>query len=215
MEPAVRLSARHRLVFGALFLSTGAALLVYVISGISLPAALMVSLLGALLLGVLIWRRATAPDRAGLRRTLRVGLIAGLLALAAYDLARYLLVEVAGFTFWPFDIFGIFGQALLGAGYRGPFVTLAGVAYHVANGVGFALAYTVWLGRRGIWAGIAWAMALEVVMVTIYPGWLGLKALDEFLRVSIFGHVIYGSVLGGTARQLLLRWEGARHDTPG
>jgi hypothetical protein len=37
---------------------------------------------------------------------------------------------------------------------------------------------------------------LESIMVSIYPSWLGLKALDEFLSVSILGHVIYGAMLG-------------------
>jgi len=33
-------------------------------------------------------------------------------------------------------------------------------------------------------------------MVNIYPGWLGLRALDEFLSVSVVGHLAYGAVLG-------------------
>jgi hypothetical protein len=45
-------------------------------------------------------------------------------------------------------------------------------------------------------------------MVSVYPGWLGMKALDEFLSVSITGHVAYGLVLGWLARSLLRssRW---------
>jgi hypothetical protein len=47
--------------------------------------------------------------------------------------------------------------------------------------------------------GVAWAALLEVFMVTLYPGWLGLRALEEFLSVSIVGHAVYGVVLGATA----------------
>lgn len=38
-------------------------------------------------------------------------------------------------------------------------------------------------------------------MVSVYPGWLGMKALDEFLQVSIFGHFVYGIVLGYFAKR--------------
>ena len=49
--------------------------------------------------------------------------------------------------------------------------------------------------------GLAWAAVLELFMVSLYPGWLGLKPLDEFLSVSIFGHIVYGTVLGSVARR--------------
>lgn len=197
------LTRRHLL--GSGFLSSGAALLVYIVSGVSLPAALALVLTVAVAFSAAVWHGLAAPGRAEARRAVLVGVAAGAVATAAYDLSRWLIVEVAGFTFWPFDIFTLFGQALLGAEYTGPWVTVAGVAYHVVNGVGFGIAYTLWIGRRGVLAGIGWAMALETLMVTVYPGWLGLRALDEFLQVSILGHVAYGSVLGFTARRLLAR----------
>ena len=146
-----------------------------------------------------------------MRRSLLVGIICGLLATGAYDLTRYSIVEVTNFTFWPFDIFTIFGQALIGTENDGPFVTTAGIVYHLANGIGFSIAYTVLLGRRGVWAGVLWAMILETLMVSVYPGWLELKALDEFLQVSVLGHLAYGCVLGFTARFLLTWNEGAWH----
>jgi hypothetical protein len=194
-----------RALLSALFLSTGAALLVYILSGISLLAAVTLVLGGAAIIGATIWRRSSTPDHAELRRAVRAGAFAGLLATVSYDFARCVLVEVAHMAFWPFDIFTIFGQALVGSSRTGLLVTLAGAAYHVTNGVAFAIAYTILAGRRGVWAGIGWALALETVMVTIYPGWLGVKALDEFISVSVFGHVVYGSVLGFTARRLLSR----------
>lgn len=195
----------RRYLLGSGFLATGAALLVYVVSGVSLPAALALALTVAAAFSAAVWRGLAAPGRAEALRAIRAGIAAGAAATAAYDLSRWLIVEVAGFTFWPFDIFTLFGQALLGAEHTGPWVTLAGVAFHVVNGVGFGIAYTLWIGRRGVLAGVAWAMALETLMVTVYPGWLGLKALDEFLQVSILGHAAYGSVLGFTARRLLAR----------
>lgn len=201
---------RQRLLFAALFLSTGAALLVYVISGVSLLAAAGLVLVAAAVLGAVIWRRADPRGQMEMGRLLRAGALAGFLATAAYDLSRFFLIEVTGIAFWPFDIFNVFGQALVGAGYSGAWVRLAGLLYHFANGIGFALAYTIVLGRRGVWAGVAWAMVLELLMVTIYPGWLGMEALNEFLQVSVLGHVVYGVVLGGSARWLLEYMEDGR-----
>jgi hypothetical protein len=194
---------RQQLLFAALFLSTGAALLIYIISGISLLAAAGLVLAVATVLGALIWRRSATPSRQALRTLIWVGVIAGFLATSAYDLSRFFLIEVTGIAFWPFDIFNVFGQALVGAGYSGPWVRLAGLLYHFANGIGFALAYTIVAGKRGVWAGILWAMILELMMVSVYPGWLDMRALDEFLQVSVLGHIVYGAVLGYSARWLL------------
>ncbi|HSM57961.1 MAG TPA: hypothetical protein VK879_17535 [Candidatus Sulfomarinibacteraceae bacterium] len=201
---------RQRTVFAGLFLATGAALVVYVISGVSLLAAAGLALTIALVAGALLWQRAGLRGRQDMRRCLQAGVVAGFLATSAYDLSRFFLIEVTGIAFWPFDIFNIFGQALFGAGYSGAWVRLAGLVYHFANGIGFALAYTILAGRRGVWAGVVWAMILELLMVTIYPGWLGLEALNEFVQVSVIGHIVYGAVLGYSARWLLIYLEG--HD---
>lgn len=197
------LTERHRLLFAALFLSTGAALLIYIISGVSLLAAALLVLAAASFVGAWIWRQADGRSQDAMRTLLKTGFVAGILATSAYDLSRFFLIEVTGIAFWPFDIFNIFGQALVGAGFSGPWVRLAGLVYHFANGIGFALAYTIVAGRRGVWAGIVWAMILEVMMVGVYPGWLDVRAINEFVQVSVLGHVVYGAVLGYSARRLL------------
>lgn len=196
---------RVRLIFGSLFLSTGASLLIYIVSGVSLAAALILLILIASIIGISIWKNKQTADRRFLVSRLKIGLLAGLLATAAYDVSRYVLIELTGISFYPFDIFSVFGQALIGGGYTGIWVTITGVSYHMANGIGFAIAYTIWMGEKGIFAGILWAFVLEVLMVTIYPGWLNINAYREFIDVSIFGHAVYGTVLGFTAKQLIVR----------
>jgi hypothetical protein len=203
---------KRRSLFAALFLSTGAALLIYLISGISLGAAVTLVLAGAMIVGAGIWRRSASHDRAAVRQTVWAGIPAGVLATTAYDLSRFVLIELTGIQFWPFDIFTIFGQALIGVGYTGSLIAAVGIVYHLANGIGFGIAYTIMFGRHGVLAGIVWALLLEVLMVTFYPGWLGLKALNDFLQVSIVGHLVYGAVLGVTARALLQRRERATDD---
>jgi hypothetical protein len=198
---------RRTVLFAAPFLSTGAALLVYILSGLSLLVTAFLVLVGATVFGVVIWRQLPAPSRVVIQRTLCIGVLSGLLATAAYDVSRWVLIAVTGIQFWPFDIFAVFGRALFGADYTGWWVEAAGFAYHLANGIGFAIAYTLVWGHRGVWGGIGWAFVLEGLMVSVYPGWLELKALQEFLQVSIFGHVIYGAVLGDMAQRLLVYYQ--------
>ncbi|MDR6226828.1 hypothetical protein [Desmospora profundinema] len=182
--------------------------MIYVLSGVSMLATLIVILLLASIIGSLIWRRSRPAERTRLHHAVKAGLVAGVLATLAYDASRFLLIRWTGIQFWPFDIFLIFGQSLVGTGYNGWWVEILGVGFHLANGVGFAMAYTIAFGHKGIRGGIVWALILETMMVSVYPGWLGLKALDEFLSVSIFGHIIYGIVLGDVSKRLLRRWEG-------
>lgn len=202
-----------RIVLSGVFLASGAALVVYILSGISLLATFLVCLVLAIVFGALLWRRLQPDERLGMRQFLVVGFWAGLIATGAYDLSRLFLIEVTGIQFWPFDIFNIFGQALVGSAYGGAWVRLIGLVYHFINGIGFAIAYTVLAGRKGVLAGIGWALALEALMLTFYPGWLDIRAIQEFTQVSIVGHVVYGWVLGFVAKRMLTTAEDTYGNT--
>lgn len=199
-----------RLVVGATACASGAALLTYILSGVSLLGAVAVMVLVGVTLSGMLLRRAGGVQQAALRRRLGHGVIGGLAATAVYDAVRLVLVRVLGFDFWPFDVFGVFGRALLGDGSAAWLASSAGVAYHLLNGVGFGLAFAIWTGDRASPAwGVAWALVLEALMVSVYPGWLGLRAVDEFLSVSITGHLAYGLVLGAVcAREARSRATG-------
>jgi hypothetical protein len=69
----------------------------------------------------------------------------------------------------------------------------------------FAVAYTILFGTAGWWAGILWALGLEALMLSVYPGWLHPQALGEFVSVSMLGHLAYGTVVGSLTRWWLLR----------
>ena len=137
-------------ILAALFLSTGAALLVFVFSGISMLYTLIGILILAFIIGSMIWRRVSPQKRAEIKRLIGYGTIAGFLATCLYDLSRFLLIKVTGIQFWPFDIFGIFGKALVGDHATGLWVSILGAAFHIANGTTFGIAYTVAFGRKGI-----------------------------------------------------------------
>lgn len=192
----------------AVFLGSGAALLVYVLAGLSLRWTFVALAAGGVTVATLVIRRLPAARRAKITRRIAVGAVAGFVATLAYDAARLALVELAGLTVKPFEAWRLFGLALAETEQASTSTFVLGTAFHVCNGIAFGIAFTVAFGRKGAWAGIVWALVLETFMVSVYPGWLGLKALDEFLSVSITGHLVYGSVLGWLAKSLLgsSRW---------
>jgi hypothetical protein len=196
----------------ALFLASGAALVVYIVSGISLRWTFIGLGLGAAAVVVLALRRMPPRRRAFVRRRIAVGAVAGLAATLAYDAVRYGLVEFAGLQIRPFEAWRLFGLALTDTDLPPAAVFAAGTAFHLCNGVAFGIAYTLAFGQRGPIAGIIWALVLETFMVSLYPGWLGLKALDEFISVSVAGHLAYGGVLGYLARSLLRTSRWGDHD---
>jgi hypothetical protein len=190
------LPLRLILMLAAVPLAGGAGLVTYVLSGISLPLAE-----GTLLaLGILWWAamvsRVSASARAHLRQRLRIGVRAGIFATVAYDSARYGLVSLFGLSFQPFHVFSIFGRLFVGNDAPYGLALAMGIAYHAANGIGFGIAYTLVVRRGSLASGIVWGICLELSMAMLYPSWLRIVALREFLAVSAFGHVIYGAVLG-------------------
>ncbi len=196
---------RSWLLLAALPLATGAALIVHVLTSISLGYALLFAAIVVIFTATLTWRNLPQPARREIVLRVRAGTLAGLVATICYDLFRWLLVNVFHYTFWPFDIFRIFGFAIAGPGTAIGTATVIGVVYHYANGILFAIAYAILLAPRGWWTGLLWALGLEALMLSIYPGWLHIKAFDEFLSVSMLGHIMYGLILGIGSRWLLTR----------
>ncbi len=195
------------LVGGGAFLVSGLSLLIYIATGWSMSLVLAALVIVAVLaVGLLVWP-APAARRHWVDRV-RVGVPAGLVATVAYDVSRWLLVEVGGYTISPFKAFPLFGEALLGAGADGGARTVAGVAFHLLNGMAFGTAYAVWFGTRPWWWGIGFGLGLEAFMLAIYPGWLDLRSLQEFTQMSVLGHVVYGAVLGLVTTHLLRRLSG-------
>ena len=189
-------AANIRLLLFALPMATGAALAVNILAGVDLRLAAV----GLICLGSGCWalaiRGLTAPARALLRHRIAVGATAGVVATASYDFVRYGLVSIANFSFQPFHVFTRFGGPLVGRDASVPWLYVAGIAFHVANGIGFAIGYTVIVRRPQRWSAVVFSFALELCMALLYPSWLRMTALQEFLQVSILGHAVYGLVLG-------------------
>lgn len=203
-------TTRYWLLLAALPLASGAALIVHVLTSISLGVALIGAGIIVIGVGTLTWMRLPSMARTEIVLRAKVGLIAGFLATIAYDVARWLIVTLFHDTFAPFDIFPIFGHAIAGTNLSPAVATTIGILYHYTNGVLFAIAYAILLAPRGWWTGILWALGLEALMLTVYPGWLHPTPFEEFVSVSVLGHVAYGSVLGISSRRLLARQRRTR-----
>jgi hypothetical protein len=181
---------------------TGAGLVAHIVVGLPLWLTVPVGLLGV---GTLFTAIGAFTDL-DMPRALLPGVVSGAVAVAAYDAVRLLVVGVFDLSVEPFEAWRFFGQGLIGAGAPDTAHWVAGAAFHVTNGLCFAVAYSLWFGRRGVVAGIAWGLFLEAFMLGLYPGWLGISAYLPFLAVSLTGHVAYGATLGLLAPRLLDRW---------
>lgn len=199
----MRLPARLLLVIFPL--ATGAALVAYIVARISLDLGIALLAALGLAVGIIIWTRAQTPSRVLLKRRALIGVTSGVVATGAYDLVRWAFVTVFGLGFRPFDVIPIFGQLLLGRSSLHIAQVAIGIAYHWANGIGFAAAYVLVVAHPRVLTALIWAACLELAMVSIYPGWLHIRAIDEFYFVSVLGHLTYGCALGVVSRRLLSR----------
>ena len=196
-EPPLRPAVVAVTAFASL--SSGAALVLAIVSDAPLSlTSVFVAVPGFVALVALsVWARR--EQQAVFLTRLRGGLAAGVLATAAYDVSRWAVEALNLVSVNTFQAIRIFGFGLTGRPIDDGRAIAAGWAFHVVNGVGFALAYFFVAAGRRWWIGLIYALGLEAWMIALYPGWLGFSMNGEFLSVSMFGHVAYGAVLGTLA----------------
>lgn len=187
---------RRRVLLIGLPFAGGAALVLHILADISLPLGIAgLAVLGAGVAAFVLSRMGVAQRSAVYRRA-RIGAAAGLIGTVAYDLARYGTVALFQMSFRPFHVISIFGELFIGTGHSEAATFAAGFLYHLSNGTFFGLAYTLVFRRPQWWTGALWGIGLELSMVTLYPRWLAVQQMNEFLEVSALGHVVYGATLG-------------------
>jgi hypothetical protein len=202
LRQTATLPVRVAVVGAAVALSTGAGLVAYFVSGLALPLGIALALLVTGTVAVLGWRRLDADRRAVVRRRVRAGFLAGILATVAYDLTRFVVVTVFHLHVRPYAALPLFGQLLTGELPTTTTAWVVGIVYHGTNGICFAIAYAMLAAPRGVLTGIGFALVLEGFMLSFYPGWLHVQAIQEFFSMTILGHVAYGATLGVMARRL-------------
>jgi len=163
--------------------------------GLALTAGVMVISVGSL------WQRSSPMERTRLVRVVRVGLLSGIVATAVYDASKFALSLLDSSPYNPFEAIRVFGVLLAGNSAAPPLLYAAGTAFHLVNGISFGVVYCVLFGERGVPGGIAWGLFLEGFQLTLYPGWLDIRAYREFAQISALSHVAYGATLGLLCRR--------------
>jgi len=197
---------------GLAALFSGVALLLSILLAIWLPLGLAATALTALVIGMALMRRAPQVDRRSLRRIMMAGLVGGIVATVAYDASRFLLSLLEPTRYDPFGAIDAFGWLLLGDSASADIQRIAGTAFHLVNGTAFGVGYCLFFGRFGaistrnaLLTGIGWGLFLETFQLTLYPGWLDIRAVQEFVAISAASHIVYGAVLGPLCRAALRR----------
>jgi hypothetical protein len=167
----------------------------YAVPAIVLPS--MIVLTGVAFLGK---RR---PDRfAIVTDRVVAGAVWGLLATFAYDAIRPVLVWIFDFTFDPYKAMPIFGSLILDRPTDDLASQLVGWGYHFWNGIGFGIMFALVRPRGPWWQGLIWGVALEGVMIAVYPEFLNAQVDDVgFLTTGFVGHAVWGIVLGWGLRR--------------
>lgn len=190
---------------GAAFMATGAALVAHIL--IDVPLWLSALLAMGAAAGVIAVGARRHPHVAGRELALapsaiiRVGVLSAVAALIAYDGTRLVVSEALAYEVGPFEALPHFGAGLVGDSASSSAQWVAGSLFHVANAITFAVAYTIWAGRRGVVAGVVFGLGLEAAMLGFYPAWLQIPNMREFASMSIVGHIAYGATLGVLAKR--------------
>jgi hypothetical protein len=190
-----------------------AALLLHLAGVIRMPYTL--SFLTApgmvLILCIQIW--AGRSGRTVLVNRIRVGFAAGIVALVAYNATRWVCGWLFSLSVSPFYSIYVFGTLITGQPTGSPGALLAGILYHISNGITFAVMYTLVAGPARWWFGLAWGAILEIAMLVIYPSsnLLQPPSMTPFVAVSLMSHAVYGSALGVISERYSLDRRGA-HD---
>jgi hypothetical protein len=198
---------RHWPIFFIAFFAastSGFALLLYA-SG-RVPLSVSVTILAPLtaIIFMAIWVLSGGESEKVFLDRLKGGLIAGAVGLLAYDLIR-LVILAAGVEFNPFRPIEIFGLLILNVSQDTTLTKSVGWAFHIWNGLSFAVMYTMIAGRGKVWWAVLWALLLETAMIVTYPSIFQVAVDAPFLIISLVGHLAYGVAVGLTARKVV-RW---------
>jgi hypothetical protein len=155
-----------------------------------------------------VWR-SSGSERQLIGRSVVYGAVAGFLATMAYDLSKAALSILDPSPYNPFEAIRTFGKLLAGPSAGEQAIVASGAAFHLLNGTMFGIAYVFIFARdgaissgRALATGVAWGIFLELFQLTLYPGWLDIRAYREFVMISALGHVVYGATLGTIALTL-------------
>lgn len=195
---------RRLLVVGVIAASlSGVAILLAAVGWISMAISIAALAPLTAVLFVLLYVVARRTGERTFLDRLAGGLIAGVFGLIAYDVLR-LGILVTGLTpFNPFRPIEVFGLMILDRYQDSILTQTVGWIFHVWNGLGFAVMYTLAVGPGTVVRALLWAMLLELAMLASYPSLFRIALEWPFVTVSLVGHVAYGVAVGLVARRVV------------
>jgi hypothetical protein len=186
-------------------MATGAALVVHILARVDLRVGLSVAFV--MIVGAFWWadHRASPGDRKAFRQRAQAGAVAGVVATLAYDISRSVLSYFDPSPYNPFEALPRFGELLVGQGAAPALLFAVGGAIHAINGIAFGIAFALLIRPASVLTGMVWGLGLEAFQLTLYPGWLDIRAFREFTQISAIGHLVYGATLGNLVTRQLRR----------
>jgi hypothetical protein len=157
------------------------------------------SLVTILILGVFSRR----IDETVFLNRLVVGSWLGIAATVAYDAARLPIWLGGLITFNPYFTIQEFGQIITGDPTSSSAAIVVGWLYHYWNGFGFGVIYTLVAGPAKWYYGLVWALFLEAGWLLALPPVLHITLGWQLVTVSLFGHAVYGTVLGVVSQRVI------------
>jgi hypothetical protein len=184
-------------------------LLVYFSGRMGMARAVWTLLVPSVVLLPLLAVWGARTGRHDLVRRLGAGLWAGGFATLIYDVVR---VPIARSGVPVFKAISYFGTVILGESHPTLATEAVGWAYHLSNGIGFALMYMLLVRAPGPASAVLWGVGLEVAMLlTPYAEVFGYRRSPAFIAISLGAHVFYGLGLWLAARRHLARPASAAH----
>lgn len=198
-------------VSGAVCALMSLAALVAHVAGI-LPMAYFLTFFGvpAFLLLLVLAAYANLLDASGFITCLIVGIGGGAAGTVVYDLVRLALQRGHVFDYDGFAAILIFGSWIIGKATTTWQAALAGWMYHYWNGVAFGVFYLLLAGNRRWWYGIGYGMLMELCMLGLFPTFIRVTNRDDFIALSVIGHIGYGATLGLIAERYGRSWQRVR-----
>ena len=154
------------------------------------------------LVGIRVW--ASRSGRQYLATALAIGCVAGLAASLAYDLARVPFHMMGQRIFAPISAYGVW---IAESGRSSRFTESIGWAYHLSNGLTFAIMYALFMRHRH-WAwAVLWACLLETLAILCPFGRIfSVRGNYPTVAIAYLGHVAYGIPLG----LMVQKWDATR-----
>lgn len=180
---------------------SGVALIVHILSHVSLQATFVVALLIFVCSFSLILFKKKISGRAQIYHRLWIGTQVSVVALIGYDLSKWLLSQVDPSPFNPFEAIHKFGVLLCASSTNTILIWATGGFFHLINGICFGVSFVFLFEKPGLWSGIFWGCFLEFFQLMLFPDWLGTSFRKEFTVISSLSHIVYGVILGKLSTQ--------------